>query len=583
MGTFAIRPDGFFLDDKPFQVISGTIHYFRVVPEYWEDRLLRLKAMGCNTVETYIAWNLHEPRKGEFCFTGMADVAAFVRLAQKIGLYVILRPSPYICAEWEFGGFPAWLLKEDAMRLRCSDPRFMRHVADYYRVLLPLLTPLQITRGGSVIMMQVENEYGSFGNDKAYLAALRDLMLNAGVDVPLVTSDGPEHDMLISGQVDGVFQMGNFGSGTRERFQVLADHGIAPQMCMEFWCGWFDYWGNGGHATSDAAASAADFADALALGHINLYMFHGGTSFGFMNGANYYDNLTPDTTSYDYDAPLTEDGRETEKYRLFKAAIEQHLGAPIPPVEIPPIPRKGYGEATLRASCPLLSLTEALPTHTSPFPMSMERLGQDYGYTLYHTVMGEEREIRQMRLIGANDRAHILLNGRTVATWFDHELEQSHTFDPALPVKPGDSLDILVENLGRVNYSWKLEYQRKGIDGGVMINGHLHYGWEMRCLDAFTLSGLLPEGKSAPADAPGVHELTFRVDQPADTFLDLSAWGKASVFLNGRALGRMWDVGPQSRLYIPAPLLHIGLNRLLIVETEGKSGAVLLVDEPALG
>lgn len=580
MSIFEIKDD-FYLDGKPFQVISGSIHYFRVVPQYWEHRLRKLKAMGCNTVETYIPWNLHEPRKGEFNFSGICDVAAFVRLAQSLGLYVILRPSPYICAEWEFGGFPAWLLAED-MRYRCSDPRYMAHVADYYRALMPILTPLQITHGGPVIMMQVENEYGSYGNDKQYLAFLRDLMLDAGVDVPLVTSDGPEHDMLISGHVDGVFQTGNFGSGTRERFQVLADHGISPRMCMEFWCGWFDHWGNGGHSTSDAQKSAADFADALELGHINLYMFHGGTSFGFMNGANYYDKLTPDVTSYDYDAPLSEDGRETEKYRLYKAAIEKHLGHPIAGEPVPEMPRKAYGEAAERACAPLLSLTDGLPVHRHVTPQSMERLGQDYGYTLYHTVMGEEREIRLMALLGANDRAHVLLNGKTVATWYDHELETAHTFEPALKVAPGDSLDILVDNLGRVNYAWKLEHQRKGIDIGVIINGHQHYNWEMRCLDAAALSGLTPVGHNAPADAPAVHELTFRVDEPADTFLDLSAWGKCAVFLNGRALGRIWDIGPQKRLYIPAPLLCVGLNRLLILETEGKSGAAVLCDEPML-
>lgn len=583
MSTFEIKED-FYLNGTPFQVISGSIHYFRVVPDYWEHRLRKLKAMGCNTVETYIPWNLHEPKKGQFCFEGLADVEGFVRLAQKLGLYVILRPSPYICAEWEFGGFPAWLLKED-MRYRCSDPVYLGHVADYYAQLMPRLVPLQVTHGGPVIMMQVENEYGSYGNDHHYLAFLRDLMVQAGVDVPLVTSDGPEHDMLISGQVEGVFQTGNFGSATKERFRVLADHGIAPQMCMEFWCGWFDHWGNGGHSTSDARQAAADFADALTLGHINLYMFHGGTSFGLMNGANYYDRLTPDTTSYDYDAPLSEDGRETEKYRLFKAAIEQHLGQPLPTADVPDLPRKAYGETVLKAVSPLLPLAESLPVQHGVTPRSMEMLGQDYGYTLYSTTLGREEKIWKMQLLGANDRAHVLLNGRPVAVWYDHELEEAHSFEPALPVQPGDRLDILVENLGRVNYSYHLEHQRKGIATGVMINGHQHYGWDMRCLDVEAMRSFpiaaCGETVGCP-DGPAVYELTFAVDIPADTFLDLSAWGKATVFLNGFCLGRMWDIGPQKRLYIPAPLLRIGENQLRIVETEGKAGPVLLMDAPSL-
>ena len=233
MGTFEIRDD-FYLNGERFQIISGAIHYFRVVPQYWRDRLLKLKAMGCNTVETYIPWNFHERRKGEFDFTGWRDVAAFVRMAQEVGLYVILRPTPYICGEWEFGGFPAWLLAEDGMRFRCSHPAYMKHVLDYYDELIPRLVPLQITHGGPVLMMQVENEYGSYGDDKAYLTALRDAMLARGVDVPLFTSDGPEDDMLACGRTEGVFQTGNFGSQTRERFAIMTAHGIKPLMCMEF-------------------------------------------------------------------------------------------------------------------------------------------------------------------------------------------------------------------------------------------------------------------------------------------------------------------------------------------------------------
>ncbi|MBQ8557013.1 MAG: beta-galactosidase, partial [Clostridia bacterium] len=386
MGKFEIKDD-FYLNGEKFQVISGSIHYFRVVPEYWRDRLLKLKGMGCNTVETYIPWNFHEPRRGEFNFAGDHDVVKFIQTAQELGLYVIIRPSPYICAEWEFGGFPAWLLAQDGMRFRCNYEPYMKEFLAYFDELLPRLAPLQITHGGPIIMMQVENEYGSYGDDKEYLAKLRDGMIERGIDVPLVTSDGPEHDMLVCGQVDGVFQTGNFGSHAHERFGYMKEMGITPLMCMEFWCGWFDHWGCGKHAHTDAASSAKDFADILDMGHINIYMFHGGTSFGLMNGANYYDRLTPDVTSYDYDALLTEDGRYTEKYRLFKAAIEEKTGKAASVIDIPAIPRKAYGEAKLVSSANLVKVLSQRESIHGVTPISMERLGQDYGYTLYSTTL----------------------------------------------------------------------------------------------------------------------------------------------------------------------------------------------------
>ena len=580
MGKFEIRDD-FYLNGEKFQVISGSIHYFRVVPEYWRDRLLKLKAMGCNTVETYIPWNFHEPNRGEFNFEGDHDVCRFIRIAQELGLWVIIRPSPYICAEWEFGGFPAWLLAQDGMRFRCSYAPYMQEFLAYFDELLPRLVPLQITHGGPIIMMQVENEYGSYGDDKEYLALLRDGMIQRGIDVPLVTSDGPEHDMLACGKCEGVFQTGNFGSHAHERFGYMKEMGISPLMCMEFWCGWFDHWGCGKHAHTDAAASARDFADILDMGHINIYMFHGGTSFGLMNGSNYYDKLTPDVTSYDYDALLTEDGRITEKYRLFKAAIEARKG-PAPVIDIPEIPRRAYGEAAEVASAPLCGMLAKGSAIHSVCPMSMERLGQNYGYTLYSTVLTNEDELRKIQLVSANDRAVILLDGEIIAALYDHDLQKAHEFKPAIPVRKGARLDILVENMGRVNYSFKLEHQRKGIDSGVVINDHQKFGWDMFICDEKTMASLRPAGK-APEGVPSVHQLTFTVDEKADTWLELPGWGKGVVTLNGFCLGRFWEIGPQKRLYIPAPLLKEGENTLIIVETEGKAGQALLLDEPALG
>ena len=582
MSVFEIR-DNFYLDGKPFQIISGSIHYFRVVPQYWRDRLLKLVAMGCNTVETYIPWNFHEPKKGQFRFDGMADVEGFVRLAQELGLYVILRPAPYICAEWEFGGLPAWLLKEDGIRFRCSDPRYVKHVMDYYDELLPRLVPLQVTHGGPVLMMQVENEYGSYGDDKEYLAALRDGMIERGADVPLVTSDGPEHDMLACGKIDGVFQTGNFGSHTVERFGVLSAYGIKPLMCMEFWCGWFDHWGNGGHQTTSAESCAKEFATMLDMGHVNIYMFHGGTSFGLMNGANDYGFITPDVTSYDYDAVLSEDGRITEKYRLFQKAVQERRSEPLPTPEIAPIYRKAFGEARPVASANLLSLAAQLPKNRSITPVSMERLGQNYGYTLYSTTLVNERELRKIQLVRAADRAKIYLDGECILTLYDRELDNAHTFEAPIPVKPGAKLDILMENMGRVNYSYKLELQRKGIDQAVVINDHQRYGWDIVCIDEEALMSLNIEGAVPAKGEPGVYTLAFDVDEPADTFLELPESGKGTVFLNGFTLGRFWEIGPQKRLYIPAPLLNKGENILRIVETEGVFSKAVLMDEPSFG
>ena len=374
MSRFEIT-DNFYLDGKPFRIISGAIHYFRVVPEYWRDRLEKLKAMGANTVETYIPWNMHEPKKGEFHFDGMLDIRKFVLLAQELGLYVILRPSPYICAEWEFGGLPGWLLKEDGMRLRgCYEP-FLKHIRDYYDVLFPIITPLQIDQGGPVILMQVENEYGYYGDDTAYLETMRDYMVQRGVTVPLVTSDGPMDESLSCGHLEGALPTGNFGSRTKERFEVLkryTDGG--PLMCTEFWVGWFDHWGNGGHMRGNLEESVQDLDDMLELGHVNIYMFEGGTNFGFMNGSNYYDELTPDVTSYDYDAVLTEDGQITEKYRRYQEVVRKH--APVPEVELTTdIRRKAYGKLVCEGKVGLFeSLSELSEPVKNTFPICMEKL-----------------------------------------------------------------------------------------------------------------------------------------------------------------------------------------------------------------
>lgn len=538
--------------------------------------------MGCNTVETYIPWNLHEPEKGVFCFDGMADVERFIRLAQELGLYVILRPSPYICAEWELGGLPAWLLAEEDMRFRVSCPAFQSHVEAYYRVLMPKLTPLQADRGGPVILMQLENEYGSYGNDRTYLRWLRDLMRAEGVTVPLATSDGPVPESLEGGTVEDVLPTVNFGSQAERHFQVLSQcRPGGPLMCMEFWIGWFDYWGSGRHATGSLEEAAENLDKILSMGHVNLYMFQGGTNFGFMNGANYADCLTPDVTSYDYDAVLTEDGLLTEKYRRFREIIGKYRE--IPEVTLSPaVPRMACGRVAVSEKVSLFSVLEDLSAPVPGVsPRSMERLGQNYGYILYRTSLGTEERLQRLRLWKANDRAQVFVDGVPAATLYDRELLEERELD--ISFSKGASMDILVENMGRVNYGPRLEDQRKGIDGGVTVNGHwhshwLHYPLPLDNLDRLDFTKEYREG------LPGFYRFVFQVEEPGDTFLDFSGWGKGCAFLNGFHLGRFWELGPQRRLYIPAPLLKAGGNELILFETEGKTGdAVCLCGEPDLG
>ena len=579
--TFEIR-DNFYLDNEPFRIISGAVHYFRIVPQYWRDRLEKLKAMGANTVETYIPWNMHEPKKGQFVFDGLLDIRSFVLLAQELGLYVILRPSPYICAEWEFGGLPGWLLKEDGMRLRgCYEP-FLKHIRDYYDVLFPIITPLQIDQGGPVILMQVENEYGYYGDDTAYLETMRSYMTERGVTVPLVTSDGPMDESLSCGHLPGALPTGNFGSRTKERFAVLEKYTEGgPLMCTEFWVGWFDHWGNGGHMRGNLEESVQDLDDMLAMGHVNIYMFEGGTNFGFMNGSNYYDELTPDVTSYDYDAVLTEDGRITEKYRRYREVVAKH--APVPEVKLSmDIQRKAYGTLTCREKVGLFAvLSDLSESVKDTFPICMEKLDQNYGYILYRTSLEREQNLEKIRLWGANDRANIFVEGKPVATLYDRELLEEAQVDVKFE-RPA-RMDILMENMGRVNFGPRMESQRKGIAGCVQLNGHMHYNWEMYPLPFDNLEKL-DFTKGYEEGLPAFYRFTFEAEECCDTWLDFGGWGKGCAFVNGFNIGRYWEIGPQKRLYIPGPLLKKGENEIILFETEGKApGEITLTDEPDIG
>lgn len=575
--------DNFYLNGEPFKIISGAFHYFRTVPEYWQDRLEKLVNMGCNTVETYIPWNFHEAERGVFRFDGIRDIERFLQLAEKLGLYIIIRPSPYICSEWEFGGLPAWLLRDKNMRLRCSYKPYLDAVKEYYKVLIPKLVPHQLDNGGGIILMQLENEYGYYGNDTAYLEFLRDTLRELGVTVPFVTSDGPWKEALFrSGMVDGALPTGNFGSAAEWQFGQMKSFigDDKPLMCMEFWNGWFDAWGEEHHVTPPEKANA-ELEELLKRGSVNFYMFEGGTNFGFMSGRN-GGSKTADVTSYEYDAPLTEDGQLTEKYKLFKETISKYSKTRTVPLTTG-IKRKEYGKINCSAKTDLFSVLDRISDPVqSLFPVTMEEIGQNYGYILYRTNVKANEMVEEIRLEGASDRVQCYLDRGFVGTFFAENMWEKLE---AQSSECGGTLDLLCENIGRENFGTGLESQRKGISNGVKINDHRQFGFDIYPLP-------LDEKQVEKIDfscgysenVPAFYKFEFDVDEPCDTFVDTDGFGKGCAFVNGFNLGRFWEIGPQKRLYLPAPLLKKGRNTIVIFETEGKAADyIFLADEHKLG
>ncbi|SFB56481.1 beta-galactosidase [Cohnella sp. OV330] len=597
--TFEAQGDRFVLDGEPVRILSGAIHYFRTVPEYWEDRLLKLRALGLNTVETYVPWNLHEPRPGEFDFAGIADVAAFVRLAGSLGLHVIVRPSPYICAEWEFGGLPAWLLAEPGIRLRCYNEPYLRRIDAYYDRLLPMLRPLLCTNGGPIIALQIENEYGSYGNDTAYLAYLRDAMRARGMDVLLFTSDGEADFMLQGGMVPEALATVNFGSRSEEAFKQLRRYQpVGPLMVMEFWNGWFDHWGEK-HHVRDADNLAQELDAILRQGaSLNFYMFHGGTNFGFWSGANHGGAYAPTVTSYDYDALLSESGRPTVKYEAVRRVLSEHMTLPDDPLPAR-IPSRDYGELILAERASLFGSLDALSApmkRTTPEPM--ENVGQSSGFILYSTHVTGPRPDNELVIQEVRDRALVFVDGRCLGVVERADSGRTHPpirFD--IPPE-GVRLDILVENMGRINYG-PLMRDPKGVTEGIRLGNQFLYHWELRALPLDDLSGLVfapgtqaaPEsgGRAnsafeAPEGDPAFYCGKLKVEEPADTFLELDGWTKGVVFVNGFNLGRYWSLGPQRRLYVPGPLLRKGENEIVVFELHGVNRpTVRFADEPDVG
>ncbi|QEC75125.1 glycoside hydrolase family 35 protein [Mucilaginibacter ginsenosidivorax] len=561
--TFTLGNESFLLDGKPFQMISGEMHYPRVPRQAWRSRMKMAKAMGLNTIGTYVFWNLHEPQKGKFDFTGNNDVAEFVRIAREEGLWVILRPSPYVCAEWEFGGYPYWLQNEKGLEVRSKEPRYLKEYESYIKEIGKQLAPLQINHGGNILMVQIENEYGSYGSDKEYLSINQKFFKEAGFDGLLYTCD-PAPD-LVKGHLPGLLPAVNGLDDPAKVKKIINDNhdGKGPYYIAEWYPAWFDWWGTK-HHTVPAEQYAGHLDSVLAAGiSINMYMFHGGTTRGFMNGANYKDETPyePQISSYDYDAPLDEAGNATSKFMKFREVIQKHLPAG---VKLPAVPAaKPAMVIPAIKFAQSVSLLNALPApKTNITPLTFEDLRQDYGFVLYRNIItGGKAGVLKLKEL--RDYAVVMVNGKTVGT-LDRRLNQD-SLTLTLPAGKA-TLDILVENLGRINFGKYLLQNKKGITQKVLFAGSEVQHWKMYSLPFGNLNAVKYGTAKHNSHSPLIKKGSFNLNKVADTYLDLSSWGKGVVWVNGHNLGRYWNIGPQQTLYLPAEWLKKGHNDIAILE-----------------
>jgi beta-galactosidase len=569
-----LRVEGrqFLLHGKPFQILSGELEYTRIPRADWSDRLRKVHAMGLNTITIYVFWNVHETTPGVYDFKGQNDVAEFVREAQKEGLYVVLRPGPYVCAEWDLGGYPAWLLKSHEMVLRSAQTAYLEAAMRWMLRLGKELAPLQASRGGPILAVQVENEYGSFSVEEdrqRYLEKVRQMVLDAGFGESLLyTADGGEE--MSKGSIPGVFAAVDFGTGDAERSLALL-HNFrpdAPVYVAEYWDGWFDHWG-AEHQRTDAAKQEAEIRTMIEQGDsINLYMIHGGTSFGWMNGANSNDgSYQPDVSSYDYDAPIDEAGRLRPKYFALRRMISEVTHTMPPPIPNS-APLAKLPEMRLIVS---RSLWNGLPTGAqSKVPLSMEDLDQAYGYIVYRTrvpaVQGSEALLSFDAL---HSYARVYVDGE-LAGVIDRRLGQTTL---KLVARAGQRLDLLVENSGRVNFTTQIRKERAGIPGEVRLNGQTLHGWEMVTLP---LAEPPSDGfEKQSCRGPCFYRGEFTVNTVGDTYLNTAQLGKGVVWVDGHLLGRFWNVGPMGSLFLPGAWLHKGSNDVTVLDLNGGPSVVV--------
>lgn len=581
-GTFEPGDKTFLLNSKPFTVKAAEIHYSRIPREYWDNRIKLCKALGMNTLCMYIFWNYHEMEEGKFDFSGNKDIKAFCQLAQDNGMYIILRPGPYVCAEWEMGGLPWWLLKNDSIKLRTLDQDYMSHVEKFMAQVGNQLADMQISKGGNIIMVQVENEYGSYGTDKPYITAIKETLQKSGFNsVPLFQCDWSSN--FTNNALDSLLWTVNFGTGSNidQQFEHLKElRPNTPLMCSEFWSGWFDHWGRP-HETRPADVMVDGIREMLDKNiSFSLYMTHGGTTFGFWGGAN-NPAYSAMCSSYDYDAPISENGQVTEKYTLLRNTLKNYLGEGEQLADIP--------ELIKPAALPEFQLKEVKPVFQSlPQPIEskdikpMEKFNQGWGSILYrHILKADAPKGKELLIDEVHDYALIFHNGNKIKELDRRKGEFSFSLSENL--KKGDTLDIYIEALGRVNFD-KSIHDRKGITNKVSIDGQTLTDFLVYPLPLdldFAKSGNYSSIESTKM--PAYYKATFTVDKPEDTFLDFSSWGKGFVWVNGHALGRFWEIGPQQTLYMPGCWLNKGDNEIVVLDILGpESATVKGLDHPIL-
>ena len=602
-GTFTTGDKTFLLNGKPFVVKAAEIHYPRIPRPYWEHRIRMCKALGMNTVCIYIFWNIHEQREGQFDFTGNNDVAEFCRLAQKNGLYVIVRPGPYVCAEWEMGGLPWWLLKKKDIRLRERDPYFMERVKIFEEKVGEQLRPLTIQRGGPIIMMQVENEYGSYGEDKPYVSEIRDCLRSIyGEELSLFQCDWASN--FTKNGLDDLTWTMNFGTGANidQQFRRLGElRPNAPKMCSEFWSGWFDKWG-ARHETRPAKDMVDGMDEMLSKGiSFSLYMTHGGTSFGHWAGAN-SPGFAPDVTSYDYDAPINEYGHTTPKFFELRNMMQKYSDKKLPAVPKAPMPTITVPKFELKEFAPLMYANGGLNTDGNADDLTFEAHNLGWGYAAYYTTL-PELPLSSVLTADFHDFAQVFVDGKYIGKIDRVKNEKSLTLPPA---KAGSLLVIVVEAMGRINFGRAIK-DFKGIVGNVTISTqagrhdvtYTLNGWEKYFIDDAYETALLALKRASATEnneyieifkddakmmgGRGYYRGYFNLKKVGDTFLNFETWGKGQVYVNGHAMGRIWSIGPQQTLYVPGCWLKKGKNEVIVLDITGpREAAVWGQAEPEL-
>jgi beta-galactosidase len=571
--TFTLGTSEFLLDDKPFQIISGEMHPARIPVEYWHQRILMAKAMGCNTISVYLFWNFHESEEGVYDFsTDNHNIKEFFRLVQEEGMWLIVRPGPYVCAEWELGGIPPYLLRIPDIKLRCMDLRYMAAAERYIGKLAEEIKPFMITRGGPILMLQIENEYGSFGNDRDYLFRLRDVWKANGIDISTFTGDGPTTYMLEAGSLPG--SAVGLDSGTSPEDWELANkiNPEVPVFSSETYPGWLTHWGEK-WAKPDTAGLFKEVKFLMDnKKSFNLYVIHGGTNFGYTAGANSGGKgYEPDITSYDYDAPVNENGMATPKY----LALRELIGSYLPKGrKLPPIPESApVLEVQQMSMQPFTSVWDNLPPPVrSVQPKPFEAYNQDYGFILYKTeLIGHKKG--KLTVTDIHDYATVFLNGAYIGS-LDRRAGINTIDIPESNVeKP--VLEILVEGMGRINFGQNL-IDRKGITNRVTLNGMTLMNWDVYNLpmDRKFIYNLRSTGRTLKK--PGIFfKGNFSIVQTFDTYFDLSNFKKGIVWVNGHNLGRYWDIGPQKRLYCPASFMKLGMNEIIIFDLHQTQNAIV--------